>query len=62
MARRAADLPRGPSVVVLNPDEDCSPEAFRTLIDDLFAGPEPTIESLDAVATLAVVRVEGRTE
>lgn len=59
MARRAADLPDRPSVVVLNPDEDCSPEAFRAVIDELLAGPEPEIESLDAAAILAAVRSEA---
>jgi len=31
MARSASDLPAGSAIVVTNPDEDCSPPAFRAL-------------------------------
>ena len=62
MARRAADLPHGPSVVVLNPDEDCSPESFRAFIDELLSGPEADLETLDAAAVLGVVRAEANVE
>lgn len=58
MARRAADLPYPPSVVLANPDEDCSPAAFRELLVELAAGPEPTIESVDAAEALAEIRAE----
>jgi hypothetical protein len=46
-------------VVVVNPDEDCSPAAFRVLVDELVGAPEPEIESLDAVDVLAVIRAES---
>ena len=45
-----ADLPPGSAVVLTNPDEDASPEAFRAFIDELLAGPEPELESVDAQA------------
>jgi len=57
MARRADELD-GP-VVIVNPDEDCSPDAFRALIDELSTSAEPEIESLDAAAVLAVIRAES---
>jgi hypothetical protein len=57
MARRADEL-HG-RVVVANPDEDCSPAAFRVLIDELLIAPEPEIESLDAAAVLAAIRAES---
>ena len=53
MARRAEDLPSG-SVVIANGD-DLSPEAFRAMLDELAAGPEPVIESLHAGELLADV-------
>jgi hypothetical protein len=52
VAKRADDLPDGPRVVLLNPDEDCSPAAFRVLVDELLAGPAPALESLGAAAVL----------
>jgi hypothetical protein len=45
-------------VVVTNPDEDCSPEAFRALIDELLAGPEPDLETIDAAAALHELRTD----
>ncbi len=61
MARRAEDLPSG-SVVVANPDEDCSPAAFRRLLEELAAGPEPVIESLGAGELLAQLRADAEAE
>ena len=52
MAHRPADSPPGSPVVVTNPDEDCSPAAFQALLDDLLAGPEPELESLDAAEAI----------
>ncbi len=57
MARRADEL--HDRVVVANPEEDCSPAAFRVLIDELLIAPEPEIESLDAAAVLAAIRAES---
>jgi hypothetical protein len=59
MARRAEELPRDPAVVVVNPDEDCSPEAFRAVVEALLAGPEPELESLDAAEALRELRADG---
>jgi hypothetical protein len=58
MAKRADDFSAAPKVVLLNPDEDTSPEAFRVLVDELLAGPEPTLASLGAAEVLEQVRVE----
>ena len=58
MAHRADDLSHGPSVVLVNPDEECSPAAFRLLVDELLAGPEPTLESLGAATVLDELRTE----
>jgi hypothetical protein len=58
MANRPATSPPGSTVVVTNPDEDCSPEAFRAFLDELLAGPEPELESLDAVEALHELRVD----
>jgi hypothetical protein len=46
-------------VVVANPEEDCSPAAFRLLIDELSIEPEPELESLDAAAVLETIRAES---
>jgi hypothetical protein len=59
VARSAADLPGDPAVVVTNPDEDTSPESFRAFIDELLAGPEPEIESINAVEALRLLRVDA---
>ena len=58
MAHRADDLSHGPSVVLVNPDEDCSPAAFRLLVDELLDGPEPALKSLGAAAMLEELRAE----
>jgi hypothetical protein len=58
MVHRARDLAHGPRVVLVNPDEDCSPAAFRVLVDELLAGPEPVLASLGAAAALEQLRAE----
>ena len=59
MARRADDLRS--RLVVVNPDEDCSPAAFHALIDELgpvlLVAPESDIESLDAASVLEALRL-----
>jgi hypothetical protein len=55
---RSDDLPPGSAVVVTNPNEDCSPEAFHAFLDDLVAGPEPELESLGAAEALRELRVD----
>lgn len=47
-------------VVLANPGEDCSPAAFRVSLDEIAAGPEPTIESLGAGELLAAMRAAER--
>lgn len=59
MSRRPNDLPRGSSVVLTNPDEDCSPEAFHVLLDELLAGPEPKLASMNAAEALRELRVDA---
>jgi len=59
MANRPNDLPPGSAVVIINPDEDCSPEAFHALLDDLLAGPEPELESLDAAEAIRELRADA---
>lgn len=59
VARHAEDLPNDPAVVVTNPEEDCSAEAFAVFIDDLLAGPEPELVSLGAVEALRDLRVDA---
>ena len=55
MARRADDL--GPTVVVVNPDEDCSATAGRLIIDEVLATTvEPSPESLHAAEILRELR------
>jgi hypothetical protein len=44
--------------VVTNPDEDCSPEAFRALLEELLAGPEPELDSIEAAEALRELRVD----
>lgn len=46
--------------MLTNPDEDASPEAFRAFIDELLAGPEPELESLDAAEALRALRVDAK--
>lgn len=57
MERRASDLPDDPIIVVTNPDEDCSPAAFRTMLDDLLGTPELELESIAAAEALRHLRV-----
>ena len=59
MARDAADLPPDPIIVVTNPDEDCSAEAFHAFIDELLAGPEPELDSIGAAEALRELRVDS---
>jgi hypothetical protein len=59
MVNQPNDLPPSSAVVVTNPDEDCSPEAFHALLDDLLAGPEPELESLDAAEAIRELRADA---
>ncbi len=59
MSRSASAASSDPKIVVTNPDEDSSPKALRAFIDELLAGPEPELESVDAAATIWAVRDES---
>ena len=50
--RVPADPPPNSTVVLTNPDEDYSPAAFRTFLDELLDRPEPELDGLDAAETL----------
>jgi hypothetical protein len=55
MARRATDL--GESIVVVNPDEDCSAAAGRLIVEEVLSSPiEPSPESLHAAEILRELR------
>jgi hypothetical protein len=58
MSRLPVHLPPNSGVVLTNPDEDCSPGAFRAFVDELLAGPEPEIDSLDAAEARRTLRVD----
>ena len=60
MPRVPTDLPPGSAVVLTNPCEDASPEAFRAFIDVLLAGPEPELDSVDAAEALGALRVDAQ--
>ncbi|HUP71226.1 MAG TPA: hypothetical protein VM142_15640 [Acidimicrobiales bacterium] len=59
MAGDASDLPTDPVIVVTNPDEDSSPNAFRAFIDELLAGPEPELDSIGAAEAIRELRVDA---
>lgn len=59
MARHASEFPADPVIVVTNPEEDCSPDAFRAFIDELLAGPEPELDELGAAEALGELRVDA---
>ena len=54
---RAGDLP-DPALVVVNPDDEVTPEAFRAWLDQLQLG-EPVQLSVTAAQTLAEARAAG---
>lgn len=58
MARRAADLPSDPAIVVTNPDEEVTPEMFRSWLDR-HKDREPVHLEVRAADTLAEARAAG---
>jgi hypothetical protein len=55
MARPTTDS--GPTLVVVNPDEDCSPAACREILDEVLAQVgEPLIISVDAAEVVRKIR------
>ena len=58
--RVPAGLPPNSTVVLTNPDEDCSPAAFRAFLDELLDKPEPEIDSLHAAEVLRGLQLDGK--
>ena len=58
MARRAEDKPLDPAVVVINPDDEVTPEAFYGWLDQVQSG-EPLNLGIRAAETLAEARATG---
>jgi hypothetical protein len=52
------DVPSDPAVVVLNPDDDVTPESFAAWLDRRQAG-EPVDPGVRAADTLAEARTAG---
>lgn len=53
---RPADQ-ESPAIVVINPDENCSPSACRVILDEVHSQPaDEWIESVDAAVVLDGVR------
>ena len=57
MVSRAEHLPE-PAVIVVNPEDDVTPEAFRAWLDELQSG-EPLDLGVTAAQTLAEARAAG---
>ncbi len=58
MARRAEDKPLDPAVVVINPDDEVTPEAFRYWLDER-QNSEPLHLGVTAAETLQEARAAG---
>lgn len=58
VVRRAADIPRDPAVVVVNPDDEVTAETFAAWLDRRQAG-EPVDPGISAAETLAEARASG---
>jgi hypothetical protein len=58
MARRAADASSDPAVVVLNPEDDVTPETFVAWLDQRQVG-DPLEPGVRAADTLAEARAAG---
>lgn len=58
MARRTDDLPLDPAVVVVNPDDEVTPEAFWAWLDQVQSS-EPLHLPVTAAETLAEARAAG---
>jgi hypothetical protein len=55
-----AGLPPNSTVVLTNPDEDCSPAAFRNVLDEMLDKREPELDSLHAAEALRELRTDGK--
>jgi hypothetical protein len=58
VVRPAADIPSDPAVVVINPDDEVTPEAFIAWLDRRQAG-KPINPGVSAAETLAEARAAG---
>lgn len=58
MASSASELPAGPAVVVVNPEDDVTAEAFRAWLDHRQQG-DPVDPGARAADTLAELRSAG---
>jgi len=58
MARRAEDQPLDPAVVVINPDDEVTPEAFKSWLDERQSA-EPLRLGVTAAETLIEARAAG---
>jgi hypothetical protein len=58
--RVPAGLPPNSTVVLTNPDEDCSPAAFRAFLDELLEMPVPELDSLHAAEALRELRIDAK--
>jgi len=59
VALDASHVPTDLVIVVTNPDEDCSMNAFRAFIDELVTGPEPALDNIGATEALRELRVDS---
>ncbi len=60
MPRVPADPSPNPTVVLTNPDEDCSPAALRAFLDELLDKPEPELGGVHAGEALRELRIDGK--
>ena len=58
MARSAEEFFENPAVVVINPDDDVTPEAFFAWLDEIQAE-EPLVLPVSAAQTLTEARAAG---
>jgi hypothetical protein len=58
MARSAGEFSEHPAVVVINPDDDVTPEALFAWLDEI-EGEEPLDLPVTAAETLAAARAAG---
>lgn len=58
MALDPSNLPIEPVIVVINPEEDCSPEVLRSFVDEILAGPEPELGSLGGAEAVRELRLD----
>jgi len=55
----SANLPPETPVVLTNPEEDTSSEAFHAFLDELLASPEPELENVGGTEALRELRADA---